>query len=99
VEALTFVPRSPETAHGQVPSPTQGGDVRVRFSPTAAPYLRERFGAEVREVEGGSVEVLVSGDSERWLTRWVLSFGGEAQVLSPSWARIAVARVAKESLS
>lgn len=97
VQADTFVAN--ETPHGHVPNPTERGDVRVRFSPTAAPYLRERFGAEARAVEGGGVEVLVSGDSERWLTRWVLSFGGEAEVLEPQWARAAVARVAKESLS
>jgi proteasome accessory factor C len=41
----------------------------------------------------------VVGDSERWLTQWVLSFGGEAEVLEPAWARAAVARAAEHALN
>ncbi|HEY0094796.1 MAG TPA: WYL domain-containing protein, partial [Archangium sp.] len=36
--------------------------------------------------------------NERWLTQWVLSFGGEAEVLEPASAREAVARAAKAAL-
>jgi proteasome accessory factor C len=59
----------------------------------------ERFGDDARPAEGGGVEVLVSGDSERWLAQWVLSFGGEAEVLDPEWARAAVARAAEAALN
>lgn len=92
----TFPKVDAEEAH--VPNPADRAEVRVRFSPVAAPYVRERFGAQVRPLEGGAVEVRVSGDSERWLTQWVLSFGGEAEVLGPEWARRAVARAAQASL-
>jgi len=84
-----------------VPNPIGArGEVKVRFSASAAPYVRERFGADARPLDGGRVEVqvAVAEDAERWLTRWVLSFGGEAEVLSPTWARRAVARAAAASL-
>jgi proteasome accessory factor C len=73
-------------------------EIQVRISPKAAPYLRERFGADARPRPDGGLEVSVTGDSERWLVGWILSFGGEAEVLSPPWAREAVARAAKGSL-
>ena len=72
-------------------------DVRVRFNAAAAPYVAERFGSEVTWLEGGGLEVRVSGDNERWLTQWVLSFGGDAWVHEPEWARKAV-RVAAEAI-
>lgn len=87
-----------ESRRARVPNPAERGEVRVRFSREAAPYVRERFGAQVRPLEEGAVEVRVAGDSERWLTQWVLSFGGEAEVLGPDWARRAVARAAQASL-
>ena len=58
----------------------------------------ERFGGEARELADGGVEVRVAGDSERWLVQWVLSFGGEAEVLEPAWAREAVSRAALRAL-
>ncbi|MDP1920533.1 MAG: WYL domain-containing protein [Myxococcales bacterium] len=72
--------------------------VTVRFEPATAPYIRERFGAEVRGLADGRVEVEVPGDNVRWLTRWVLSFGGDAIVTSPEWAIRSVAEVASASL-
>jgi proteasome accessory factor C len=77
-----------------------GGErpVKVRFTPELAPYQQERFGdAAVLEADG-SVVVTVPGDSERWLTRWILSFGGNATVLEPAWAIRAVAEAASASL-
>lgn len=83
----------------RVPNPADGrGDVVVRFNATAAPYVKERFGAEAKPLADGGVEVKVAGDSERWLTQWVLSFGGDAEVVEPAWARQAVARAAAASL-
>jgi len=92
----TFTPRAAAPSH--MPDPATRGEVRVRFSSGAAPYVRERFGSEVKELAGGGVEVRVAGDSERWLTQWVLSFGGEAEVVEPAWARAAVVRAAEQAL-
>ncbi len=80
-----------------VPGIDTAEDVRVRFNAAAAPYVAERFGSEVTWLEGGGLEVKVSGDNERWLTQWVLSFGGDAWVHEPEWARRAV-RVAAEAI-
>ena len=90
-----FSPRSMPPA--RVPDPAERGSVRVRFTAQAAPYLRERFGGEARELTDGGVEVKVAGE-ERWLIQWVLSFGGEAEVLEPAWAREAVCRAALKAL-
>jgi proteasome accessory factor C len=97
VTSRTFAPQPGEA--GSVPNPAgTRGEVRVRFTPAAAPYLQERFGDHARAIPEGGVEVQVSGESERWLTQWVMSFGGEATVVEPGWAREAVARAAKASL-
>jgi proteasome accessory factor C len=89
----TFAPLS--ASRGKVPEPVSDrGKIRVRFAPALAPYMQERFGDEARPAADGSVEVSVLGDSERWLTQWILSFGGEAEVIEPSWARDAIARAA-----
>ena len=90
-----FSPRSMSPA--RVPDPAERGEVRVRFTAQAAPYQRERFGGEARELTDGGVEVKVIGD-ERWLVQWVLSFGGEAEVVEPAWAREAVSRAALRAL-
>lgn len=75
-------------------SAPRDNEVRVRFSQTSAPWVRERFGSLAREAPGGALEVNVSGASERWLVQWILSFGGEAEVLEPEWARRAVEKAA-----
>jgi len=72
--------------------------VTVRFSPELAPYQQERFGSAGQLQSDGSLVVTVPGDSEAWLSRWVLSFGGQAQVMEPEWARRVVAEAAKASL-
>jgi proteasome accessory factor C len=92
-----FQPR--EDARAEVPNPARtDAAVRVRFTRLVAPYVRERFGEDARLLADGGVEVRVAGDNERWLTQWVLSFGGEAEVLEPASARAAVARAAKAAL-
>lgn len=92
-----FEPRS--QARASVPNPAKGAHaaVRVRFTRLVAPYVTERFGPEAHLLADGGVEVRVAADNERWLTQWVLSFGGEAEVLEPAWARAAVARAAREA--
>lgn len=82
-----------------LPTPmSEGSEIRVRFSADAAPYARERFGSAAQWVGNGELEVNVPFDSTRWLARWVMSFGGEAQVLEPASAREAVAQAAAASV-
>lgn len=97
---VTDRPFTPVTAEGQAQGgrPKEAGKVRVRFAKEVAPYMVERFGREARALEDGGVEVFVSGESELWLVQWVLSFGGDAEVVEPEWARKAVAEVARALL-
>ncbi len=89
----------PADARAAVPNPARSSaGIRVRFSKLAAPYVTERFGADARPLPDGGVEVRVAGDNERWLTQWILSFGGEAEVVEPASARAAIARAAQASL-
>jgi len=89
----------PEQPPPRMPGLDDGrGQVKVRFSPEMAPYIAERFGDGAKDVGAGAIEVTVPGDSERWLTRWVLSFGGDAVVVEPEWAVRAVARAAQASI-
>lgn len=90
-EASAPAPALPEVA-------AASGEVRVRFGPAIAPWVVERFGEQAHPTPDGGVEVTVPGGSRRWLTQWILSFGGEATVLAPTWAKDAVAEAARASL-
>lgn len=97
VTSTTFTERPAEKARL---SDTETGETtaRVRFSKCAAPYVRERFTEGITLEAEGSVVVDIVGETDRWLAHWVLSFGGDAEVLSPKSAREAVARLAQASL-
>ncbi len=70
----------------------------VRFTAKVASQVVERFSPKdvTREADGGLL-VRVSTSSTAWLARWVLPFGGEAEVLSPPEARAALARLCAEA--
>ncbi|MBI5544638.1 MAG: WYL domain-containing protein [Deltaproteobacteria bacterium] len=75
-----------------------GAKAVLRFTKGAAPFVRERF-PEARKIEGGSLEVEISGASPEWLVPYVLGFGGEAEVLEPQELRDAVAQAARAGLA
>lgn len=97
VSDVRFPPReAPVRAH--VPGPEASAEpVTVAFVKARAAWVRERF-PEARARDDGAVEVSVPGDNVRWLTGWVLSFGGDARVVSPPWAIRSVAEAARASL-
>ena len=65
--------------------------VRVRFSPRVARWIRERYPrCEVQE--DGSVVVTFLATSVEWLVRRVLEYGPDAEVLGPGAYREAVRR-------
>jgi predicted DNA-binding transcriptional regulator YafY len=73
--------------------------VRIRFSGTAADEIRERrWGpGQLMERESGGATILsleVAGLPE--IRRWVLGFGGEAEVLAPDSLRHSVREAASE---
>ncbi len=72
--------------------------VRVRFSPEAAPYVLEKTwhpSQRIAREPDGSVlfEAEVAGEEE--IKRWVLKWGGQAEVLAPEGLRRAVASEAE----
>ena len=86
---------APAKAAGRpLPPESREQGARVRFSPKLAAWVQERFGAAAAVLPGGAVEVEIRDDNEAWLTRWVLSFGGEAVVVAPESARAAIAKAA-----
>jgi proteasome accessory factor C len=66
-------------------------DVVVRFRPEAAPWVKE-FYDEHSARDDGSVEVTFRTSSTEWLTRRVLEFGGDAEVIAPPRYRDALRR-------
>jgi proteasome accessory factor B len=61
-------------------------EVVLRFNARAADYVREKKwheSQELRELKGGGVELKLKLSSLLEIERWVLSWGGDAQVLKP----------------
>jgi proteasome accessory factor C len=98
-----FEPLAPEmipTANGVAPSPPpdpNGERPRLRLRGGAAiRYARERFGAEAVEPKGAEQAILtLNGPADAWTVSFALSFGGNAEILSPEPLR----RMAAERLT
>ena len=61
-------------------------EVVIRFNPRAADYVREKKwhqSQQLRDLKGGGVELKLKLSSLAEIERWVLSWGGDAQVLKP----------------
>lgn len=86
----TFEPPPPAAlARARLFSEPHGHAIRLRLSRVAAAWALARP-ARLRVVErgaDGAVVVEVEGADAEWVTRFALSFGGEAEVLSPPEAR------------
>jgi len=86
----TFEPPPPAAlARARLFSEAHGEPIRLRLSRVAAAWALARP-ARLRVMEGGAkgaVVVRVAGADAEWATRFALSFGGEAEVLSPPEAR------------
>ena len=64
--------------------------VRVRFSRAAAQEIRERRwgpGQRIEDERGGTIVLAVEVAGTAEVARWVLGFGGEAEVLAPAALR------------
>jgi proteasome accessory factor C len=68
-------------------SEPRGEPVRIRIAPAAAPWALARPGIRLaRRLDDGGAVVEV-GAGEEWATRFALSLGAQAEVLSPPSAR------------
>lgn len=64
--------------------------VKVRIVPKAAMYVRERVWSDdqtIEDLEDGSILLTFTSTSELETLSWVLSFGGEAELLEPEGLR------------
>ncbi|MCZ6786249.1 MAG: WYL domain-containing protein, partial [Planctomycetota bacterium] len=75
-------------------------NVRVRFGPRAARYVREMGPAsELKEKHGGAVERNIRTDSLRWVVDWALQHGDDAEIKGPAGARVEARRVLDDWLA
>jgi predicted DNA-binding transcriptional regulator YafY len=76
-------------------------EVVIRFNPRAADYVREKKWHEsqqLRELKGGGVELKLKLSSLAEIERWVLSWGGDAEVLKPRELAETVRQAARKIL-
>jgi len=76
-------------------------DVVLRFSPHAADYIREKKwhdSQQLRECRGGGVELRMKLSSLGEVERWVLSWGGGAEVVKPLELAESVRKAARRML-
>lgn len=73
-------------------------EVRIRFDPVQARYIRERrwhSSQTVDEHPDGSLTLALRLRGLGEVKRWVMGFGSHAEVLAPAWLREEVAREAR----
>jgi proteasome accessory factor C len=66
--------------------------VRVRFSPTVARWLAERY-PEGRALPDGGLEVEFQVLDPHWLARFILQYGADAEVIEPPAVRALIRRM------
>ncbi|MGA2852852.1 MAG: WYL domain-containing protein [Verrucomicrobiota bacterium] len=77
-------------------------EVVIRFNAHAADYVREKKwhqSQQLRELNGGGVELKLKLSSLAEIERWVLSWGGDAKVLKPRELAEAVRMSARKILA
>ena len=77
-------------------------DVVIRFNARAADYIREKKWHRsqiLRDLNGGGAELKMKLSSLAEVQRWVLSWGGDAEVLKPKELAESVRAAAKKILS
>ena len=65
-------------------------DVRIRFSPVVAPYIKERQWhprQAIKELKNGSLDLCFTTNHLNEVKDWVLSWGPQAQVMQPAKLR------------
>ena len=76
-------------------------EVKVRFPPREAPYIKERVwhpSQRVEEQEDGSLVLSLRAGGFWEIKRWILGFGPDAQVLAPESLRQAVKKDLQDAL-
>ena len=77
-------------------------DLKIRFSASQARYIRERQWTANQRIlleSDGSVTLVMTTSGRRDILSWILSFGGEAEVLEPEDLAAEVRREARRMVS
>ena len=90
----------PEQLEAPLPGDYRGVDLRLRFAPSAAWRVRDYFHPrQILREPGGSLLVECAFPEDRWLLSFLLSFGGQLEVLSPDYWRDILREEMKKTLS
>ena len=91
--------RPPEQLEAPMPGDYRGVDLRLRFAPSAAWRVRDYFHPrEITPLEDGCLLVECTFPEDQWLMSFLLSFGGQLEVLSPAYWREILKEELKKSL-
>lgn len=91
--------RPPERLEPPMPEGYRGVDLRLRFAPSAAWRVRDYFHPkEITPRPDGTLLVECTFPEDQWLLSFLLSFGGQLEVLAPDYWRDILKEEIKKSL-
>lgn len=91
--------RPPEQLEPPMPEGYRGVNLRLLFAPSAAWRVRDYFNPkEITSQSDGSLLVNCTFPEDQWLLSFLLSFGGQLEVLSPACWRDILKEELKKSL-
>lgn len=91
--------RPPEQLESPLPEGYRGVDLRLLFAPSAAWRVRDYFNPkEITPQSDGSLLVNCTFPEDQWLLSFLLSFGGQLEVLAPDYWRDILKEEIKKSL-
>ena len=91
--------RPPERLESPLPGGYRGVDLCLRFAPSAAWRVRDYFHPnEIAVRPDGNLLVNCTFPEDQWLLSFLLSFGGQLEVLSPNYWRDILKEELKKSL-
>ena len=92
--------RPPDRLEAPAPGGYRGVDLRLRFAPSAAWRVRDYFNPkEITAQPDGCLLVACTFPEDQWLLSFLLSFGGQLEVLSPGRWRDILKEEIKKSLA
>lgn len=92
--------RPPEQLESLMPEGYRGVDLRLLFAPSAAWRVRDYFNPkEITARPDGTLLVECTFPEDQWLLSFLLSFGGQLEVLSPAYWRDILKEEIKKSLN
>ncbi len=99
-EGTYSIRQPPERLEAPMPKDCRGVDLRLLFAPSAAWRVRDYFHPrEITSQSDGSLLVKCAFPEDQWLLSFLLSFGGQLEVLAPDYWRDILKEEIKKSLN